>query len=115
MEVTQMSSKIIVIITSAEKQVVQTALMYSKNTTKHGWLDDVKTILFGPSEQLVATDHELANEVRELCNISNGFACKFISDNEGTSESLANLGLKIEYVGTIIADLLKQGYTPMVW
>ncbi len=110
-----MSTKIIVIIASGEKGVVQTALMYAKNTIKYGWLDDVKTILFGPSEQLIATDSELASDVRELCKKTDGIACKFISDNEGTSESLAKLGLKIEYVGTVIADLIKEGYTPMVW
>ncbi|MFX1582636.1 MAG: hypothetical protein ACFFCJ_10525 [Promethearchaeota archaeon] len=110
-----MSSKIVVIIVSGEKSVVQTALMYVKNTIKYGWLDDVKTILFGPSEQLVANDPELASDVSELCTKGEGIACKFISDNEGTSETLAELGLKIEYVGTIIADLLKQDYIPMVW
>ncbi len=110
-----MNSKIIVIITSAEKGVVQTALMFAKNTLKYGWLDDVKTILFGPSEQLVANDLELAKDVKELCASGEGIACKYISDSEGTSEPLAKLGLKIEYVGTIITDLIKEGYVPMVW
>ncbi len=110
-----MSSKIIVIIASSEKEVVQTALMYAKNTMKHGWLDDVKTILFGPSEKLVANNPELGKEMMELCNTGDGIACKFISDNEGTSESLSKLGVQIEYVGTIIADLIKDGYVPMVW
>ncbi|MFW9832308.1 MAG: hypothetical protein ACFFD8_11095 [Candidatus Thorarchaeota archaeon] len=110
-----MSSKVVVIITSSDKEVVQTALMYAKNTLKYGWLEDVKTILFGPSEQLVANDPELASEVRELCASGEGLACKFISDNAGTSKSLAQLGLKIEYVGNIIANLIKDDYVPMVW
>jgi hypothetical protein len=83
--------------------------MYAKNTLKYGWLEDVKTILFGPSEQLVANDPAL----KEIRTTADGIACKFISDNESTSESLEQLGLQIEYVGTIIADLIKEGYVPM--
>ncbi len=110
-----MSSKIVVIITSGEKPVVETALMYAKNTLKHKWLEDVKTILFGPSQQLVANDPVLSKEVQEICSAGEAIACKFISDNDGSSESLSKLGVKILYVGTIIADLIKQGYVPMVW
>jgi hypothetical protein len=110
-----MASKIVIIITSGDKGVVETALMYARNTLKYGWLDDVKTILFGPSERLVANDSALAKEVQEICTQGDGIACKFISDNEGTSDSLAKLGLQIEYVGTIIADLIKDGYVPKVW
>jgi hypothetical protein len=110
-----MSSKVVVIIASGEKGVVQTALMYAKNTLNSRWLDDVKTILFGPSEQLVAQDSELAEQIKELCATGDGYACKFISDNEGTSDTLSKLGLQVEYVGTIIANLIKDGYVPMVW
>jgi hypothetical protein len=95
--------------------VVETALMYAKNTLKNKWLEDVKTILFGPSEKLVANDPELSKEVQEICSAGEAIACKFISDNNGSSEPLSKLGVKIEYMGTIIAELMKQGYVPMVW
>ncbi len=110
-----MSSKIVVIITSSDKEVIQTAVMYARNTLKFNWLDDVKTILFGPAEQVIANDPELAHEMKEICSTGEAIACKFISDNEGTSATLAKLGVEIEYVGTIIADLIKDGYVPMVW
>ena len=110
-----MSSKIVVVIASGEKAVVETALMYTKNTLKHRWMEDVNMILFGPSEQLVANDSELSKEVQEICSAGEAIACKFISDKEGSSEPLSKLGVKIEYVGTIIADLIKQGYVPMIW
>lgn len=110
-----MSSKILVIIASGDKDVIQTALMYAKNTIKYGWLDDVKTILFGPSEQLIAKNPTLAKEAQELCTAGESYACKFISDKEGISEPLSKLGVQIEYVGTIISDLIKEGYVPLVW
>ena len=89
--------------------------MYAKNTLKYEWLDDVKTRLFGPSEQLVAQDSELAEQVQDVCVAGESIACEFISDKEGTSETLSRFGLQIEYVGNIIADLIKEGYVPMVW
>ncbi len=110
-----MASKIIVIIASADRAVVQTAMMYAHNTMKFGWLDDVKIIFFGPSEQLVAKDTKLAAEATKLASLGETIACKFISDKDGTSETLSGLGLKIEYVGPIIANLIKEGYVPMVW
>ncbi|MFX1491822.1 MAG: hypothetical protein ACFFBU_06145 [Promethearchaeota archaeon] len=110
-----MSSKIVVIITSADKEVIHTAVIYARSTLKYNWLDDVKTIFFGPSVQVVANDLELAQETKKLCSTGEAIACKFISDNKGTSTALTKLGVKIEYVGTIIADLIKEGYVPMVW
>ena len=110
-----MSDKIIIIITSGDRDVVKTALMFARNSLKHKWLEDVKIIFFGPSEQLVANDPDFAKEVQKICMQGDSIACKFISDNEGISESLAQLGLQIEYVGAIIADFIKDGYIPMVW
>ncbi len=42
-------------------------------------------------------------------------ACKFIADRDGTSQKIAALGVRVEFVGKMISDLIKDGYTPMVW
>ena len=110
-----MSSKVLVIIASGDKAVIHTALMYARNALKNKWLEDVNIILFGPSEQLIAKDSELAQEVEGLCLDGDTIACKFISDKEGISKPLSKLGVKIEYVGTIISNYIKNGYVPMVW
>ena len=110
-----MSSKVLVIIGSGDKGKALAGLMYARNVLKNKWLDDVKVVFFGPSEQLAAYDNEVRKMVVDIADVSDCFACKAISDNKGVSEKLAQAGMKIEYVGTIISDLIKEGYIPMVW
>ncbi len=72
-------------------------------------------MFFGPSEQLVANDGEVANKARDIAALTDCFACKAISDKQGVSQNLKEAGMKVEYVGDIISNLIKEGYFPMVW
>ena len=110
-----MSSKLLVIIATGEKEKALAGLMYARNALKRGWLEDVKVVFFGPSERLIAEDDQVADEVKDIALIGESFACKAISDREGVSEELEGLGVKVEYVGSIVSDLIKDGYLPMVW
>ena len=110
-----MSSKLLVIIASAEKEKALAGLMFARNAIGKAWMDDVKIIFFGPSERLIVTDKQLSDEVIEIANIGETFACKAISDREGLSENIEELGVKVEFVGRKISKLVKQGYVPMVW
>ena len=101
-----MSSKLLVIIASGDREKALTGLMYAKNTIKYGWIENVKVMFFGPSENLLVSDTDVANSAAELANLGQPIACKFLSDRDGIS---------VDYVGTIIADLINDGYTPMVW
>lgn len=110
-----MSSRILVIISTGEKEKALTGLMYARNTINYGWLDDVRIIFFGPSQKLIVKDEDVRNEAIEIARLGETIACKFTSDRDELSGEILGLGVQVEYVGTIIADLLKQGYIPMVW
>lgn len=110
-----MSSKVCVIIASPEKNVVLTALMYATNAKKHNWMDDVKVIFFGPSENLLAEDKEVQEALQELTGTEDCIACKALADRDGISDRVSQLGVKVEYVGSLISDYMKAGYHPMVW
>ncbi|MFX1560923.1 MAG: hypothetical protein ACFFBL_10085 [Promethearchaeota archaeon] len=110
-----MSSKLLVIIASGDREKVLTGLMYAKNNIKYGWIDDVKVMFFGPSENLLVNDTDVTNSAAELAGLGQPIACKFLSDRDGISERIESIGITVDYVGIIIADLLKEGYTPMVW
>jgi hypothetical protein len=114
-KLTKMSDKILVIISTGEREKVLTALMYAKNTMKYGWLSDVKVIFFGPSENLLVSDSDVRESAKELANLSHPLACKIISDRDGISERIEQMGIEVDYVGIIIADLLQDEYTPMIW
>lgn len=110
-----MNSKLLVIIGSGDREKALAGLMYVRNVIKYRWLNSAKVVFFGPSEQLVANDEEVANKAREIAALTDCFACKAISDKQGVSQNLAEAGIEVEYVGDIISNLIKEGYLPMVW
>jgi len=110
-----MGAKVVVIIATGEEQKALTGVMYASKNLSEGWLDDVKVVFLGPSERLLVTSEEIAKVAKELSAAHKPLACKFVADNEGITDKLEALGLKVDYVGTIIADLLKDGYLPMVF
>ncbi|TFG31392.1 hypothetical protein EU527_12535 [Candidatus Thorarchaeota archaeon] len=110
-----MTEKLLIIIASSDREKVLTALMYAKNTIKYGWIPEVRVIFFGPAENLLVSDTDVTASAKELVNFSQPIACQYISDRDNITERIEKLGIKTDYVGSIIADLLNDGYTPMVW
>lgn len=103
------------VIATSDKAKAMTGLMYTKNAIKREWLDEVRVVYFGPSEQLMESDAEVADAAIEVAGLCESYACKAISDREGISEKIDKMGIHVEYVGSIISDYIKQGYVPMVW
>ena len=110
-----MATKAVVIISTGEKEKAFTGIMYAFNAQKNKWLDDVKVIFFGPFEDLVCNDPEVSDFASQLLDYETPIACKRLSDNAGTSARLHELGYRVEYVGSIISDFIKDGYAPMVF
>ncbi|MDF1539906.1 MAG: hypothetical protein P1Q69_13495 [Candidatus Thorarchaeota archaeon] len=106
---------LLVIIASGEREKVLTAIMYALNTAKYGWLGDVKVMFFGPSEKLLINDEEVGLEAQNLATQMEPIACKFLSDRDEISSKIDELGITVDYVGSKIADLVNEGYVPMVW
>ena len=115
MELTNVSDKLLVIISTGDREKALTALMYAKNNIKYGWLSDVKVVFFGPTENLLVSDSDVRESAKELANLGEPLACRFLADRDGISKRIEDMGIDVDYVGTIIADLLRDGYTPMVW
>ena len=105
----------LVIIATGDKEKALTALMYTKNAIKREWLPNVKVIYFGPSERLMVEDEQVRDAAIEVANLGECFACKAISDRDEISEKVDEMGIKVEYVGSIISDFIKHGYVPMLW
>ncbi len=111
-----MSDKVLVIIGTAEPKKAEAGVMYAVNTLKYGWMSDVKLIFFGPAETLLLEDPDIQELVRNFHELDHtAVACRFLSDRDGTSDRLSELGLEVAYVGEMISGLIKDGYVPMVW
>ncbi len=105
-------NKLFVIWASADTEVhKETSFQYSFNAKKYGWMDEVKVIIFGPSERTIPENPELMNKIKLM--IDNGIeviACKACGDGYSTSKKFEEIGVKIEYVGKYISDLIKDGW-----
>ncbi len=110
-----MGSKLLVMIATGDRKKALAGLMYTRNVLKYKWLDDIRIVFFGPFEKLATLDEEISWFIQEITAEHDCFACKAISDREGVSEKLVEAGVKVEYVGTIVSDAIKEGYLPMVW
>ncbi len=110
-----MSAKVMIIISTAEKDKALTGILYAKNAQKNKWVDDVRIIFFGPFENLVCEDDDVTKAASELLDYQTPIACKFLSDRSGASDKLTELGFNVEYVGALISDSIKAGYVPMVF
>jgi len=110
-----MNSKVLVILSTAEKEKALTGIMYAANAQKYKWIEDLKVIFFGPFERLLCEDDGVVKAASQLLEYQTPVACKFISDREGITEKIEKMGFEIEYVGTLISDHIKEGYTPMVF
>ena len=112
-----MNDRVMVIIGTAETEKAQAGAMYALNAMKHGWLADVKLLLFGPAERLVLEDEDLQDLVRQFMaeDTAPPVACRFLAERDGHSAKLDKLGLDVQYVGPLISECIKAGYVPMVW
>ena len=110
-----MSSKVMVIISTAEKDKALTGILYAKNAQKNKWVDEVRVFFFGPFENLVCEDDDVIQAASELLDYQTPIACKFLSDKSGASGKLEELGFNVQFVGSLISDSIKAGFVPMVF
>jgi hypothetical protein len=111
----RMASKVMVIISTAEKNKALTGIMYAVNAQKNKWVEDLKVIFFGPFENLLCEDEEVVQAASRLLDYETPIACKFLSDRDGISEKLEKMGINVEYVGSLISGYIDKGYIPMVF
>ena len=111
-----MKAKVCIIIASSDRTVIKTALRFTWKSTKEEFFEDSKLFLFGPSEEIIAKDGELQLSLRELMDLGKeALACKWCSDDYGVSDILEKLGIKVDFIGSIVSQTISEGYAPMVW
>lgn len=90
--------------------------MYPHNSSKHGWWDEVRLIVWGPSAPLLVGDAELQERIKAM--IEDGvhvMACKYCADSYGISEALADLGIEVVYIGQPLTEMLQSGWTSLTF
>ncbi len=111
-----MGGKCLIIVSSDNRDKIGAALMFAYNAARYRWLDDVKVVFFGPSENLIAEgDSEVLRWLDALRELGVSFtACKRYAEDKGILEKVS-VRSPLEYVGSVIAGLVSEGYVPMVF
>ena len=110
-----MAAKVAMIFVTPLVEVLHRGLQFASSALRHGWLDEVKVILFGVSEKVILDDERLRGLLLELSKQTDVVACKAVADRENLTPIFQEHGVPVEFVGPLIGDYVRIGYTPMVW
>lgn len=111
------ATKVFVILSSADREVVlEVGLVYPLNAIRNRWMDEVKLIIFGPSEKIAAYDMEVRGRIDELRKAGiEVMACKWCADRMKITAALEDAGIKVVYVGQIISQMIKDGWASLTF
>ncbi|RLB62929.1 MAG: hypothetical protein DRI90_07970 [Deltaproteobacteria bacterium] len=111
-----MAAKVMIVISSSDREVVWTALLYARASIASDWMGATRVFVWGPSSKTIAGDPELEENVREIRALGEQvYVCKACSDRYLVSDRLAALGCSVEYVGPVSSRFIEEGYSVFNW
>jgi hypothetical protein len=88
---------------TAEKMV----FMYTINSLKNGWWEEVTLIVWGAPAKLVSEDMNIQIKIKEALDAGvHVTACKACTDQLGVTEIIEKLGIEVIYWGTPLTEIL---------
>ena len=102
--------KCAVLWTSGDKEVAEKMVfMYTLNSKKQKWWDEVLFIIWGPSSMLLSRDRDLQRGVQKMMEAGVVVqACVACANMYGVSEKLANMGIDVKGMGPPLTKLLQD-------
>ena len=112
-----MATKVFVVLSSADKEVaLEVGIVYPLNAARYKWLDEVKVILFGPSEKTAAYSPEIQQRLKELQEAGvEVLVCKWCADRMKVTDIFEQAGIKVVYVGPIMSQLIRDGWAALTF
>ncbi len=106
------ANSLAVLWTTNDREVALTmAFMYVKNAKTQGWFQRVRLVVWGPSAEVLAMDHELHQHLPRLRTAGvEIMACKACADLFDVAERLGNLGVEVMPMGEELTTMLKDGW-----
>ena len=105
-------SKLLILWASGEKDVAyMVALIYPKVAKKSGWWDQIRIIIWGPSAKLLAEDPAMLPLIKTLQKEGvEILACKWCAEQYGVGKKLEEMGVKVDYMGEPLTEMLKSDW-----
>ncbi len=103
--------KLVVVWSSGDRDVaLKVAFMYTINSKKKGWWNEVTLIVWGPSAELLSRDKELQEYLADMKNEGVVLeACVSCADMYGVSDDLRGMGIDVKKMGLPLTEYLKEG------
>ncbi len=101
---------LVVLWTSGDKEVAMNMVfMYTLNSKLHGWWEDVKFVIWGPSAGLVSSDGEVQSKILELDDVGVELeACKACAEDYDAVDDLESMGVDVKYMGEPFTEYIKS-------
>ncbi|MBU7031149.1 MAG: DsrE family protein [Theionarchaea archaeon] len=101
---------LVVVWTSGDREVaLKMVFMYTLNSRLHGWWEDIRLIVWGPSARLLSKDEELKTHMKKMKQAGIILeACKACADLYGVSDSLRDLGVDVKYMGEPLTTYIQE-------
>ncbi len=108
----QQGSKLAVLWTSGDPGVAyRVCFMYAHNAKKHGWFDEVRLIVWGPSARLLAADKDIEAAVMQM--MEDGVevqACIACANSYGVSQRIRDMGIEVKGMGPPLTQMLQSDW-----
>ncbi|AGW14095.1 DsrE family protein [Megalodesulfovibrio gigas] len=106
------SSRLAILWTSSDREVALTmAFMYARNSKTESWWDTVRLVVWGPSAEVLAMDHDLRQQIRDLRQQGvEVLACKACADLFDVADRLSSLGVTVLPMGPELTAMLKDDW-----
>lgn len=83
-------------------------LLYTINAQKRGWFDQLNIIVWGSPAKLIAENINIQDLVKEAMKVGiNIKGCLHCARELGVDKTLAAIGIKLEYMGDPLTELIK--------
>lgn len=92
--------KLNILWTSNDKDTfINMVALYSKNSLKSGWWDQINIVIWGGSTRLAGEDAQVQKELQKLLEAGVTIeACKACADKLKVSALLKDLGIRVKYM-----------------
>lgn len=103
--------KLVMVWTSGDKEVaIKMAFMYTINSKRKSWWQEVTLVIWGPSAKLLSEDKDLQEYLAEIKAAGVKLqACKTCAEMYGVSGALENMGVEVIPMGQPLTSYLKAG------
>jgi len=107
-----------IVWTSGDPDVAhRMVLMYAGAAKRNGWFEEVRLVIWGPSQRLVVGDKDIRASIDRLRESGVVVeACLACADLYGIADDLRDAGLEVRYMGQPLTEWLKSdGWAVMTY